>query len=300
MSGIIGLRNSADKNGMRKYIYASFFMMTTACAPQFHSAVQNIASNTGQDIACKSQKLETHLWDGLKTYLLEQKEIPSSEEVKNAMHAQIAQLAQENPGLTKNDVANLNQNLDSLIESLLQEAPTGERVETSQQMLGLLSAIDVGDRSTTFRSYIQDRVRGNFAKLTQTVQSYDLNCQTPEVTTPTSDSSTNTVQTTPLSDDYEHQKTQALSAGIAPAVFGERWAFATAYQSCQSLETKALTAQTPFIQGIVITGKHPDGIGNKRMIGSLPEVQATHPYIVSSYGSSCFSVRDNPLIYDYG
>lgn len=293
----------------------------TACAPQFNPAVEEIASNTAQDIACKNQNLETKLWDGLKSYLIEQKQIPTASEMKSAMHGQIEKLAADNAQLSSADVAKLNGDLDALVDSLLTEAPQGERVESPEQLLGLLSAIDVGDRSTVFRSYMQDRVRGNFTALSKTIQSYDLNCNTSAGTGSGADS--NIATSTPSGSgsldavapqapnevmpqapnyDYEYQKQQALAAGVSLAAFGGRWAIATAYQSCQSMEMSPLNAQTPEIQGIKIIGKHSDGVGNKRTIASLPSVQATHPYLkgVSSYGQSCVNVRQNPLIYDYG
>lgn len=306
------LSGSADKSGMRKqYIYLSIFGMMTGCAPQFNPAVESIASNTAQDIACKNQNLETKLWDGLKSYLIEQKAIPAASEMKSAMHVQIEKLAADNAQLSSADVAKLNQDLDALVDSLLSEAPQGERVESPEQLLGLLSAIDVGDRSTVFRSYMQDRVRGNFTTLTKTIQSYDLNCNTSSGSgassgsTATSDETVKDATPTPTpvpNYDYEYQKKQALAAGVPLAVFGERWAFATAYQTCQSLQLDPLNAKTPEMQGIAITGKHSDGVGNKRSIASLSTVQATHPYVkgVSTYGQSCFNVRQNPLIYDYG
>lgn len=287
--------------------------MMTACAPQFQPAMESIASNTVQDIACKNGQLETKLYDGLKSYLIEQKSIPSAEEMKAAMHAQVSKLQADNTRMTDAQAQKLNGDLDALIDSLLSEAPQGERVETPEQLLVLLSAIDVGDRTTTFRAYMQDRVRANFTTLSKTVSSYDLNCSNTSTagsaTNGTTDSNvaqgSDSSATNPTPEpnyDYEYQKAQALAAGVPLAVFGERWAFATAYQSCNALELNPLDASTPSIQGIEVVGKHSDGVGNKRAIASLSKVQATHPYIknVSSYGSSCFVVKNNPLIYDYG
>lgn len=294
---------------MRKLIlFFSIPGVLAACAPNSNSALSDVASQTVGDIACKNQKLEEKLWDGLKTYLIEQKEIPSADALKLAMHSQVAKLAEANPRLTSDDVARINGNLDQLVSSLLEEAPQGERVTTSDQLLGLLSAIDVGDRSTTFRSYMQDRVRGDFKALSKTVQSYELECNNQSssgvadngASTGTESETTPVIEATSYS--YEYQKQQALAAGVPLAVFGERWAFATAYQSCQSVQLAALDDKVADIKGIAITGKHPDGVGNKRVIASLAQVQATHPYIkgVTSYGDSCFNVRKSPLIYDYG
>lgn len=294
---------------MRKLIlFFSIPGVLAACAPNSNSALSDVASQTVDDIACKNQKLEEKLWDGLKTYLIEQKEIPSSEALKTAMHSQVAKLAEANPRLTSDDVARINGNLDQLVSSLLEEAPQGERVTTSEQLLGLLSAIDVGDRSTTFRSYMQDRVRGDFKALSKTVQAYELECNSQGSSgvadnSSSSDTGNRDSETVvEVSYNYEYQKQQALAAGVPLAVFGERWAFATAYQSCQSVRLAPLDDKVGDIKGIAITGKHPDGVGNKRVIASLSEVQSTHPYIknVSSYAEGCFNVRKSPLIYDYG
>ena len=265
---------------MRKFILLlSVPGVLAACAPNSNSALNNVASQTVDDIACKNQKLEEKLWDGLKTYLIEQKEIPSSAVLKTAMHEQVAKLAEANPRLTNDDVARINGNLDQLVTSLLDEAPQGERVESSEQLLGLLSAIDVGDRSTTFRSYMQDRVQGDFKALAKTVQSYDLECNNQGSSAVADEDSSKSVDAPSVNYSYEYQKQQALKAGVALAVFGERWTLATAYQSCQSVQLAPMNDKTGDLKGIAITGKHPDGVGNKRMIASLSQVQATHPYL---------------------
>ncbi|UYL08258.1 hypothetical protein B9G69_014510 [Bdellovibrio sp. SKB1291214] len=295
---------------MRKHILImSASVLLAACGQQYSVAIDGMASQTVSDIACKNQQLEEKLYDGLKSYLIEQKSIPTATELKAAMKTHVDQLAQDNPRMTSSQVAKLQDDLDSLVDSLLSEAPQGERVETPEQLLGLLSGIDVGDRSTTFRAYIQDRVRNDFNQLSVTVNSMDLSCSNTESAsaTPTNEDGSTSAAAAPTpqieaNPDYAYHRRQALAAGVPLAVFGERWALATAYQSCNSLEIPALDNTVPDIKGIAITGKHSDGVGNKRSIASLTQVQATHPYLnqVSTYGSGCFNVRQNPLIYDYG
>ncbi|WP_413561523.1 hypothetical protein [Bdellovibrio sp. HCB209] len=294
---------------MRKLILSmSASVLLVACGQQYPAAIDGMASQTVSDIACKNQQLEEKLYDGLKSYLIEQKSIPSAMDLKSAMKSQVDKLAQENPRMTPEQISRLQTELDSLVESLLSETIQGERIETSDQLLGLLSAIDVGDRSTTFRSYMQDRVRGNFDKLSTTIKAMDLNCPSTDSNTAagstedTSSPSENLVPEVQANADYEYHKKAAVEAGVPLAVFGERWALATAYQSCNSLEVPALDDSVADIKGIAITGTHSDGVGSKRMIASLAQVQATHPYLkeVTEYGSSCFNVRKNPLIYDYG
>lgn len=298
---------------MRKYaLYLTLTGLMTACSPG-NQAIENLASQTTDNIACKDQKLEEKLWDGLKSYLIEQQSIPTAGELKDALHAKVDKLASENPQFSQDQQNRLLGNLDQVVETLLSEAPNGERAETPEDLLILLSAIDVGDRTTVFRSYMQDKVRGQLTSLSKTVESLDLACN-PSTPSDDKDNSsagteTPTQPTTPdqgtvpeSNRDYAYHKQQALAKGESLAVFGGRWTFATAYQSCQSVQLPSMNDQTPDLEGIQITGRHSDGVGNKRTIASLSKVQSTHPYIknVTSYGSSCFNVRQSPLIYDYG
>lgn len=270
----------------------------TGCAPQGYEAVSTIASQTVQNIACKDAALEENLWDGLKTYLIEQKTLLSVEDLQQALDTEIEKLAHNNPQLTQQETHRLSSDLRQLVVSLLGEAPQGERVTTSEQLLILLSALDVGDRSTVFRSYMQSKVRQQFQSLQKTVQSFDLNCPAPE----NSSSEPSAAPVVEQNKDFEFHKAQALAQGDNLSVFGGRWAFATAYQSCQSVQLPSMTSQTPDISGISIVGKHPDGVGSKRMIANLAQLQSTHYYIrdMSTYPNSCVNVRQNPLIYDYG
>jgi hypothetical protein len=177
MRGVISFFEAADKSSMRKIaLLLTLSSVMTACSPQGNQAIQNIADQTTDSIACKDQKLEEKLWDGLKSYLIEQESIPTADALKEAFHSQVTKLATENPRFTIEEQARLTQNLDQVVDSLLAEAPNGERVETSQELLILLSAIDVGDRTTVFRSYMQDKVRGQLTSLNKTVSALDLDC----------------------------------------------------------------------------------------------------------------------------
>jgi cell wall-associated NlpC family hydrolase len=309
MRGVISFFEAADKSSMRKIaLLLTLSSVMTACSPQGNQAIQNIADQTTDSIACKDQKLEEKLWDGLKSYLIEQESIPTADALKEAFHSQVTKLATENPRFTIEEQARLTQNLDQVVDSLLAEAPNGERVETSQELLILLSAIDVGDRTTVFRSYMQDKVRGQLTSLNKTVSALDLDCSNSSAGNDdagSGDTATGApAETTPeaVTLDYAYHKQQALKNGEPLSVFGGRWAFATAYQSCQSVQLPSMDDKTPDLQGIKITGTHSDGVGSKRAIASLPLVQSTHPYLktVSSYGAGCFNVRQSPLIYDYG
>lgn len=287
----------------KKLIYISMLTMMSAACSQGGGGTDNIASQTVNDIVCPAQlpeQVETNLWDGLKTHLIETKTIPTAKEMKASFQSQLKTLAETHPQIDKSKIEQVSADLGDLVQSLLDEAPKGERVESADELLILLSAIDVGDRSTTFRSYIQDKVRAKFNKLQKSMQgirSYNLNCAPG-----TGGGGANQPAPEPESRDYQYHKQQALARGEPLAVFGGRWAFATSYQSCQSVQLPTMNDQTPDLEGIKITGTHSDGVGSKRVIASLPSVQQSHYYIkdTSSYGQGCFNVKSNPLIYDYG
>lgn len=281
-------------------------MTLSACAPQSNFQLKNIASQTVEDIACQNTTMEAKLWDGLKDYLLEQKELPNVGVLRNAMLNEVTAMS---AGASDSSARQLKEDLVNLIDVILREAPEGERVETPEELLMLISAIDVGDRSTVFRDYLQTKVRRQFDRVQLSAQSANLNCPSG------SDDKENTGRGgeaeelpeevppfEPQKTGYDYHRVQALNAGLPLAAFGGRWAFATAYQSCQSMQLPSMNAQTPNLAGIQITGKHSDGVGSKRVIASLSQVQSSHYYVrdMNSYGTGCFNVRANPLIYDYG
>ena len=271
-----------------------------ACAPQSHAqnnpALQTVAAQAIQSFSCKDADRETQLWDGLKSYLIEQKALPSAMEMTAALQLQVQSLAQTSGALNAQDIAIITQSWQALVQTLLDEASRGEKVETPQQLLMLLSAIDVGDRTTPFRSYLQDKVTTEFAQLKQVMAKYDLPC------TAEKEKFAAKVETTASDADYESLKQQALNAGVPLSSFGDRWVFATTYQSCQSEQLPAMTTQTPIAEGIKIVGTAPDGVGKRRIISSLPELQKTDYYIKQEIrkADGCYDVSQKPLIYNYG
>lgn len=97
------------------------------------------------------------------------------------------------------------------------------------------------------------------------------------------------------SEDIESQVVKG------PSEHGARFVMATAYQSCEASVMAPMTSETRKADGIKVTGRHPSGGGNIRVISSLSQVQATHPYLrIQNKETGCFNVEAKPLIYDYG
>lgn len=271
---------------MKKYILVSFLFLA-ACAPKHaDEATTSIAKDTVESLSCED--FQSSVWDGVKNYLQQQQTLPSVYDMSLALKQQLTQLQDTHPDITQDQINALTLDLNALFTAILEEAPSGEKASTPQQLLILLSAIDVGDKTTAFRAYMVNKTTALFAQVNADIQGLGLACPKPAAQ---NDGFT-----------YERHQLTALQSGLPLAVFGERWAFATAYQSCNTLRLPAMTAQTPDVKGISIVGTHPDGVGSKRMITSLSSVQSTHYYVKDerSYGSACFNVRNNPLIYDYG
>lgn len=72
------------------------------------------------------------------------------------------------------------------------------------------------------------------------------------------------------------------------------------YQSCQKGFLDPLDENAVNVEGIKIIGVHADGIGNRRIVDDLVQVQRTHPYIDRQFSRSCYRVDQTPPIYDYG
>lgn len=280
---------------MQRFFFIVLFLFgTLACAPKYETSLKRVASGVGNTVICRDPLAREKVFDHMKEYLLEEKVLLPSRALNASVEKFFENLKTLHPEASWEGFDVVQSRVQNLIIMLLKEAPEGERIETAEQLLILLSALDVGDRSTPFRAYLQDKIHQSFLDLEQSAKILNVKC--PDIIRLES------VQGLQENPDFDYHKQQLLNAGESLAVIGERWAFATAYQSCQSIHWSALNEGTPDVQGITIVGKHPDGVGNKRLITDLESLQKTNFYISSqeAKGPSCFDVFRNPLIYDYG
>ncbi len=267
-------------------LFVTLDVVLVACAPNNNFEVQSLAQGTVQNLSCDD--FQTSVWDGVKDYLKTQTELPTAYALSGELKKQLADLQKDHPNWDQIQIDQLSLHLNELFSTILDEAPTGEKIDTAQALSLLLSAIDVGDRTTAFREHMVSKTRDLFQKIKSDIQSMNLSCPHAKM------------GEAPVA--FESHQLVALQSGLPLAVFGERWAFATAYQSCNTLRLPAMTNQTPDVSGIEIVGTHKDKVGKKRLIGNLAQVQKSHYYIkdVQNYPQGCFNVRQNPLIYDYG
>ena len=280
---------------MKKTIIISSFLLLAACGKSTDPASQDLASNVVADVPC-ANSFKTTVWDNTKEYLIQQKAIPSVETLNQHISDEIQVMKSQHPETSEAAWNALETHLHDLFETILSESSSGENVQTPEQLLVLLSAIDVGDHTTTFRSYMVNKTEKLFQQVNEDAKSINVACVTKTPTDP------NVATSTPAGGSFANYLTQVKAAGVSGAVAGARWALTTAYQSCNTMRLPAMTKATPNVAGISIVGTHPDGVGSKRMVTSLPDLLKTHYYIkdTTSFAPSCFNVRNTPLIYDYG
>ena len=167
------------------------------------------------------------------------------------------------------------------------------KMKTSQETLELLSALELGDRTTPEKSAFQIDFNARLRDLDNSIAPGQLECPQSQ---PKLQAELNSPSFPANSMLGTWQRTQA------PAVFGALKALATAYQSCEAGNLAPINNMVPDVNGIVITGTHPNGVGHTRKISDLAALLQTDYYFThyKKPSSNCFDVRSNPLIYNYG
>jgi hypothetical protein len=150
----------------------------------------------------------------------------------------------------------------------------------------------LGDQSSPLKIQIQKSLEEKFNLLHKILQDQSWSCSQKIES-----------QALVKKTDYFQKKAQEL--GLPLAVMGARKALGVAYQSCESLQLSPMDSLVPKIseKGIVIVGKHSDGVGNRRVYGNLDELVSTDYYLnFLKYDpqSVCKNPLIKPLIYDYG
>lgn len=255
-----------------------------ACSSPFETTYSQISNETVQKLACPT--FEATFWDGIKEFILQHNDFPESTILSRHVEEKVKNISTERPDLSEAELQNLSTALTSLIQFVFAEALASSR--TPQEMLVLISGVDVGDVSTLYKAYLKSEVEQRISQIKDYVEVLNLTCD-QEV----------------LPEDPESLSfipPEVQSGKLPLPVWGARFTVATAYQSCQAARVPAVNERTEAVRGIVITGTHSDGVGSKRQIASVSDVLRTHPYYqdVSTYPQGCFNLKSSPLIYDYG
>lgn len=272
-----------------------------ACAPKYDEKVMSAVAPVTDDIACTHYRYD--VFQSLKQYVMDENQIPEYSQFSYHMQERIQEQVQLGK-MKPEDAVNLQNEVDKLLQVLLEEMAS--QTSSPETFISLLSAVDVGERTTHFKVYLQDKVNNQVQRIQALAAESATSCVTPPPEEPAELEAP--VVVAPPVDVVEPPPASSVETPpvirepLPPSVWGTRLAIATAYQSCSALAQPPLTAATPDVKGIEIYGTHPDGVGSKRRIASLTDVQNSHHYIKNekSYPASCFNVRQNPLIYDYG
>lgn len=269
----------------------------SGCSPKNSGSVQQVADNTTGAVGCT--QMQSRTWDALSQYLIEQNQIPSASELKNHLTLSLRSLKSQGQPLTSDQTKVLNQDMQDLYDLLLVEAPQTVKAQSAQEVLSLMSALELGDHTTPQKVALQNKIQAQFAKIQKDAGVLQVDCAAP---TPSNSAPTTAEAPAPSASDAPTTESFSPTTGESQAVWGIHLSMATAYQSCQALTEAPLTANSSSVQGISIVGTHPDGIGKQRVISSVSELVATDPYYknVTSYGPNCINGKKSPLIYDYG
>lgn len=212
-------------------------------------------------------------------------------------------LLDERPLPTPQDLEKtLHQDLSVQLRPLIPPAVNAYRLLTEEtkkiassdskhDLIEVLMALEIGDETTPEKKRLKYHLQSLLNEMAMAAKLAGLTCAEPS---PAAD--------TDLSGAIPKEETP--SPILISPVEGALKVLKTAYQSCQAERIPAMDQSTTSLhqKAIRITGKHPNGVGQKRMIGDLSLLQQTHYYIREGIESdpSCFDVPRNPMIYDYG
>ncbi len=266
-------------------------VLASACAPIGKEAASKLASETTASVACKSA--DSYFFNYLNSIALKGESFPAPEVVEASLREKLE--SDFEMGRVKvADKAKLEdfiQHYMAMYKLTSQELPEKLELKDPQEIFAALSGLELGDRTTEAKRELQDKWEAIRKPLVLAAADLEGGCEEPP---PEPDAEFVEPLKTPL--------IEALQKNYPPAVFGGMKAVAVSYQSCDVLNLKPMDEDSPSVKGVEVYGRHSNGSGNLRRIASLSDVQRTHYYIRDQYqpSTSCFNVREKPLIYDYG
>lgn len=301
---------------LRLVVVAITSLVLAACGPATNITTQDLASETENSAACDDfhEKVRGVVVDAL----LDQRELPEL----SALEAELRERLSQRSDLDEERAEAFITEFLNTYRTLTTETEKELGLQSPQELIAAITALEIGDRSDEARARLHDRLKVSFTKTKASAALAGLSCSPPKEADPVSEEPTETPEDPaeepadpvdpvdpepnpedPVTDEPTPEEEDSTSfKSLALPVQGAVKVLATAYQSCQSARIPAMNRATADAQGISIVGTHPNGVGKIRKVTSLSSLQRTHYYIRegSDSGSSCFKVPSNPLIYDYG
>tara|TARA_B110001454_G_scaffold219192_1_gene251234 strand:- start:120311 stop:121801 length:1491 start_codon:yes stop_codon:yes gene_type:complete len=181
--------------------------------------------------------------------------------------------------------------LYSLYKEFYQDVKYLSAVEKNSNLPELISFLKVEDTDSEARKNMVTKYKTKVNEISTNMKSMGYSCPSDE----NNNQGSGGGEPKPVPGSNPTDREVVTSDLIASM----RKVLAVTYQSCQVLEKKPLDKTDKNVQGITEECCHEGG-GLIRHIASLSQVQATHPYLQTSYGSQCVDIRKKPLIYDFG
>ncbi len=237
-------------------------------------------------LACAD--VRTSLFESLQKYILKDNSIPSvakaEELVALELNAKYSQL------LAPEKIAAIVGVLHEFYKTSLEQVPQEFKISAPIEIKKTLGALKVGDRSLPEAQKLQTQYKKIFNALKLELADSSLKCVDASVE----------VQASNVFP-YSEMQARATETKTPLTVLGLRRAFATAYQSCESLKLDPMTRSTPAIEGVVVTGSYPGGGGDMRKISDQEALARTHYYVKGfAEKPGCIDVKKQTMIYDYG
>lgn len=268
----------------KKIILVTLTAVFTGCM-KYQSDSASVADTATQSVGCEN--FQSKVFDATYEYLDGRSASVDSEQVNLALADKIDELVQARKITDQDGVKEYKTQFKKVIDLMLDKSRQTKPTASNKEHLQLLIEMEMQDQSTVENQKLNNQVQTEFAALKDLSAKLDLKCEDPNA-----GGSSGTGGTTP-----------PASGSMKRMVASMNNVFSTAYQSCDVLNVPEMTRTTPNVDGIIRNGTHSDGVGGKRYVSDLGALQMTHPYVKragTQTNSSCFAVKDHPLIYDYG
>lgn len=254
---------------------------------------QSQAAAALDNLGCKASQSE--MWTHLNKIVEDGDTYPSPAELRLALLSAGHQRGHQGPAFERYVDAFVS-NYDLTISGIQEKfAP-----QTEAYWKKALAEMEVGIRVTEVHAELTSKIQSSLQKLAAAEKELNAQCSQPE---PEPAPVTPDVPDQPLIPNSYRNVWEQLKAEADPGVYGLNLVLATTYQSCDVLKVPPLNARTPAMEGVVKDSKpNPQNGGIVRHYGDKNKINATHPYIGSNRlaKNSCYEVRNNPPIYDYG
>ncbi|MGE3683425.1 MAG: hypothetical protein AB7G93_17010 [Bdellovibrionales bacterium] len=281
-----------------RLLLALGILILTGCGSPGKSALV-LASESLDNLGCKLSQSE--MWNTLHRLAEDGGEYPTAPELKTAL-IQIGSERGYSGEKFESYVNAFVDHYDGIISGIRQHlAPTD-----SERWKKAFAELEIGIRVTSVHDNLQKTLQASRARLALAEKDLDARCVQPDPPAPTDDIDPDSAPPAPgpsPTPPFMAFRTiwEQLEAAGRPEILGLKQTLATAYQSCDVLTLPPMTSQTASVRGVEIVGRHPQG-GQRRKIASLASVNASHYYIQGQRlaKNSCFEVRNDPMIYDFG